>query len=178
MADFVLTFREEHQGYRRSPRLLHILQLAGSAEFYYVHLGARPDPHSGQIMIVKTPCKAMINNKNDTPWKNETWHSEAVRDSKAARSPFILTIYQAHMQVSDRPLAGRIGIGSFDDMNDFDDIHLRGRQSCGTKKDGGIVRAPICRHSKRHVFTVIAGWLGGISPLCRCPNFPKPCAPT
>ena len=33
--------------------------------FYYVHLGAKPDPHSGQIMIVNgAPRRALTKNKN------------------------------------------------------------------------------------------------------------------
>ena len=53
------------------------------AEHFYCHFGANPDPH-GQIMIVKNaPRKAMTNNKNKTPWKNETWHKiKVVRNSK------------------------------------------------------------------------------------------------
>ena len=51
--------------------------------FYYVHLGANPDPHSGQIMIVKdAPRKAITVNKNKTPWDDE-WHNvKLVRNSR------------------------------------------------------------------------------------------------
>ena len=132
VADFVLTFRvksTKDTGGHRDCCIFFNWQ--DPQNFYYVHLGARPDPHSGQIMIVKNaPRKAMTNNKNDTPWKNETWHKvKLVRDSKAGT----ITVYfddltKPHMQVSDKTFGkGRIGIGSFDDMTDFDDIHLRGR---------------------------------------------------
>ena len=52
-----------------------------------------------------------------------------VRDSKSGT----ITVYfgdmtKPHMQVTDKTFGkGRIGIGSFDDMNDFDDIKLQGR---------------------------------------------------
>ena len=99
--------------------------------FYYCHFGANPDPHSGQIMIVKNaPRKAMTKNKNKTPWKNETWHKiKVVRDSKKGTiEVYFDDMTKPHMSVVDKTYGkGRIGIGSFDDMNDFDNIKLRGR---------------------------------------------------
>jgi len=132
VADFVLTFRvksTKDTGGHRDCCVFFNWQ--DSQNFYYVHLGARPDPHSGQIMIVKNaPRKALTKNKNNTPWKNETWHNvKLVRDSKAGT----ITVYfddmtKPHMQVTDKTFGkGRVGIGSFDDMNDFDNIKLRGK---------------------------------------------------
>ena len=96
-----------------------------------MHLGAQPDPHSGQIMIVKgAPRKALTENKNKTPWKNETWHRvKLVRDTaKGTIEVFFDDMKKPHMRVEDKTFGkGRIGIGSFDDMNDFDDIKLHGR---------------------------------------------------
>ena len=132
VADFVLTFRvksTKDTGGHRDCCVFFNWQ--DPQNFYYVHLGARPDPHSGQIMIVKNaPRKALTKNKNNTPWKNETWHNvKLVRDSKAGT----ITVYfddmtKPHMQVTDKTFGkGRLGIGSFDDMNDFDNIKLRGK---------------------------------------------------
>ena len=132
VADFVLTFRvksTKDTGGHRDCCVFFNWQ--DPQNFYYVHLGARPDPHSGQIMIVKNaPRKALTKNKNNTPWKNETWHNvKLVRDSKAGT----ITVYfddmtKPHMQVTDKTFGkGRVGIGSFDDMNDFDNIKLRGK---------------------------------------------------
>ena len=61
---------------------------------------------------------------------NETWHKvKLMRDSKAGTiAVYFDDLTKPHMQVSDKTFGkGRIGIGSFDDMNDFDDIQLRGR---------------------------------------------------
>jgi hypothetical protein len=98
--------------------------------FYYVHLGARPDPHSGQVMIVDgKPRVAISENKNGTPW-DDGWH-----DVKLVRNTQDGTI-AVYFDDMDKPLMtatdktfgkGRIGIGSFDDMNDFDDIKLYGK---------------------------------------------------
>jgi hypothetical protein len=98
--------------------------------FYYVHLGARPDPNSGQIMIVNdAPRKAITDNKTPTPWDDD-WHDvKVVRDTASG----LIEIYfddmeTPHMKATDKTFGkGRIGIGSFDDMNDFDNIRLYGR---------------------------------------------------
>jgi hypothetical protein len=96
--------------------------------FYYVHLGAKPDPHSGQIMIVKeAPRLALTKNEKLTPWDDE-WHT--VRVSRDLKEGMIKVYFdgmtEPHMEVADRTFgAGRIGIGSFDDLNEFDDIVVR-----------------------------------------------------
>jgi len=97
-------------------------------QFYYVHMGALPDPRSGQIMLVdNAPRKAITDNQNQTPWTDD-WHTVKIaRDAEAGT----ITIYfddmtKPHMQVTDKTFAepGRIGIGSFDDMNDYDNIRI------------------------------------------------------
>jgi len=99
--------------------------------FYYCHLGAKPDPHSGQIMIVNdAPRKAMTENKNLTPWKSETWHQVKLtrRSSDGVIKVYFDDMQKPHMEVKDTTFSkGRIGIGSFDDMNDFDQIRVYGK---------------------------------------------------
>ena len=97
--------------------------------FYYVHLGARPDPHSGQIMIVNgAPRVALTKNKKRVPW-DEHWHDvKLVRDVESGRiQVYFDDMDHPHMETVDKTFGrGRIGIGSFDDMNDFDNIKLYG----------------------------------------------------
>ena len=94
--------------------------------FYYVHLGARPDPASGQIMIVQeAPRRPLTENQKRTPWTDD-WHDVKVtRDLESGQ----ISVYfddKPHMQVIDKTFGkGRIGIGSFDDMNEFDDIVIK-----------------------------------------------------
>jgi len=94
--------------------------------FYYVHLGAKPDPHSGQIMIVKdAPRKAITENENLVPWKADTWHRvKLVRDAEAGTiEVYFDDMDEPVMSATDKTFGkGRIGIGSFDDMNAFDDV--------------------------------------------------------
>lgn len=96
--------------------------------FYYVHLGARPDPHSGQIMIVnEAPRLAMTNNERPTPW-TDRWHTVRVRRDldSGIIEVFFDDLRNPHMRVTDTTFGkGRIGIGSFDDRNEFDDIYIR-----------------------------------------------------
>lgn len=96
--------------------------------FYYAHLGAKPDPHSGQIMIVnEAPRLALTKNQRLTPWDDQ-WHTVRLErniDSGTIKVYFDdLTI--PHMEVTDKTFAaGSIGIGSFDDLNEFDDVVVR-----------------------------------------------------
>ena len=98
--------------------------------FYYVHLGAVPDPHSGQIMIVKeAPRLALTKNEKKTPW-DDKWHDVKVsRDvDSGSIEIYFDDMTKPHMQVTDKTFnKGRIGIGSFDDMNEFDDVVIQSR---------------------------------------------------
>lgn len=96
--------------------------------FYYVHLGAKPDPHSGQIMIVKeAPRLALTKNEKLTPWDDQ-WHTVRLeRDVEAGTiRVYFDDLESPHMEVEDSTFGkGRIGIGSFDDLNEFDDLVVR-----------------------------------------------------
>lgn len=98
--------------------------------FYYAHLGAKPDPHSGQIMIVKeAPRLALTTNEKLTPWDND-WHTvRLTRDVESGRiEVFFDDMTTPHMSVTDTTFGkGRVGIGSFDDLNAFDDIVVTSR---------------------------------------------------
>lgn len=100
-----------------------------ATHFYYVHLGARPDPASGQIMIVNdAPRTPITENDKRVPW-DDSWHTvKVVRDSQAGTIEIYFDdMEEPHMKGLDKTFGnGRIGIGSFDDMNDFDDIYLYG----------------------------------------------------
>lgn len=99
-----------------------------NAHFYYAHLGAKPDQASGQIMIVKdAPRTPMTQNTQRIPW-TDAWHTvRLVRDFESG----LIAVYfddleNPIMSVEDHTFgSGRIGIGSFDDMNAFDDVVVR-----------------------------------------------------
>lgn len=101
-----------------------------ASHFYYVHLGATPDPHSCQIFIVNGEDRKMIteNKTKGTPWK-EGWHTVRVKRRVADG---LIEVYFDNMETPrmvahDKTfLTGPIGIGTFDDHGNFDDLELRG----------------------------------------------------
>jgi hypothetical protein len=100
--------------------------------FYYVHLGAKPDPHSGQIMIVDgAPRRALTKNTTPVPWDDQ-WHAvKLVRDVASGRiAIYFDDLEKPLMETTDTTFtSGRVGIGSFDDMNDFTDVRIHGREA-------------------------------------------------
>ena len=97
--------------------------------FYYVHLGAKPDPASGQIMIVNAAPRApLTKNEKDTPWSESGWHDvKLIRDVSSGKIAIYFDDMETpHMEVEDKTFGmGRIGLGSFDDMNAFDAVKLK-----------------------------------------------------
>ena len=128
VADFILTFRvrsTKDTGAHRDCCVFFNYQ--DPSNFYYAHIGAKPDPNSGQILIVNdAPRTAITENKKKTPW-TDGWHQvKVVRDSsKGTIEIFFDDMKTPHMSANDKTFGkGRIGIGSFDDLNDFDDIRI------------------------------------------------------
>ncbi len=95
--------------------------------FYYVHLGAKPDPASGQIMVVNgLPRTPITKNERPTPWGND-WHTIRLeRDLEAGTIKVYFDDFsKPHLEVADTTFGkGRIGIGSFDDRDEFDDLEI------------------------------------------------------
>jgi len=104
--------------------------------FYYVHLGAKPDPASGQIMIVDGgPRRPLTKNTAPVPWDDQ-WHSvKLVRDVASGRiAVYFDDLETPLMETTDTTFtAGRVGIGSFDDMNDFTAVRIHGRRVESTR---------------------------------------------
>jgi hypothetical protein len=104
----------------------------GPAHFYYVHLGAKADPHACQIFIVNGAPRTMItvDPAQGTPW-TDGWHDVKVVRRVADGS---IEIYFDNMQ---KPLMtardktfnwGQVGIGTFDDHGNFDNVVLVGKR--------------------------------------------------
>ena len=100
------------------------------AHFYYVHFGKTADPHANSIFIVDDADRVSIADyrTNGTPWDNN-WHSaRLVRNADTGR----IEVYFDDMttpvmtSINHRFRWGRVGVGSFDDIGQFDDIQLRG----------------------------------------------------
>ncbi|TWU27472.1 hypothetical protein [Bythopirellula polymerisocia] len=98
--------------------------------FYYVHLGAVPDPHSCQIFIVNGADRKAITQKESTgtPWDRD-WHDVKVTHNTESGSMnvFFDDMIEPVMTATDKKFSwGRVGLGTFDDNGNFDDFKLRG----------------------------------------------------
>lgn len=128
VSDFALTFRVKSTKDTGNHRDCCAFFCHQDAEhFYYVHLGAKPDPASGQIMIVNgEPRRPLTDNKKNVPWDDQ-WHTVKVvrKSSSGTIDVYFDDMSTPHLSVTDKTFGkGRIGIGSFDDMNQFDDVRL------------------------------------------------------
>ena len=132
VSDFVLTVRVRSTT-RDYPHRDVCLFFGGkdASHFYYVHFGKRTDDHANQIFIVNSAARTKISEKTSrgTPW-TDAWHTlrveRRVRDGRIA--VFFDDMAQPVMVAHDRTfLAGRIGIGSFDDTAQFAEVDLRGK---------------------------------------------------
>jgi hypothetical protein len=98
------------------------------SEFYYVHLGAKADPHACQVFIVNNDKRTMITRDlaEGTPWK-DGWHNIKVTRRGTKVNVYFDDMTKPLMTADDATFgAGEIGIGTFDDSGNFDDIVVRG----------------------------------------------------
>lgn len=112
----------------------------GPTRFYYVHIAVAADPNAHSVMIVHDkPRVSLIGEPGKdiggeafrtkgVVW-GEGWHN--IRIVRKADDGLIEVFFDDMsnpiMRVKDKTFPwGRIGIGSFDDTGDFDDITLRG----------------------------------------------------
>ena len=129
IASFELTFKvksTKNTGNHRDCCIFFNYQ--DPTHYYYIHLGAKPDPNSGQIFIVNdAPRSNLTNNKKRVPWTDD-WHTVKVIRNAANGliSVYFDDMQKPHLQVNDKTFGkGRMGLGSFDDMDAFDDVQLR-----------------------------------------------------
>ncbi len=101
-----------------------------AANFYYVHLGLRPDPHSSQIMLVHHAPRRMIT-KNESPgipW-SDGWHQVKIvrKTADGLIEVYFDDMEKPVMVAEDKTFTwGQIGLGSFDDHGYWDDLKLFG----------------------------------------------------
>jgi len=100
------------------------------AHFYYVHLGKKTDDHANQIFVVNDAPRTKISTKTTpgTNWDEQWHHVRIVRDtSSGSIEIFYDDMKTPVMTATDKTfLWGRVGVGSFDDTGDWDNIKLRG----------------------------------------------------
>ena len=108
----------------------------GPNQYYYAHLGKTTDDHANQIFIVNNADRTKISTKttNGTPWTDDWHHLKVVR--KAADGT--IEIYFDDMQkpcqtATDKTFpSGQVGIGTFDDLGNWDDVMSGARRPTGS----------------------------------------------
>lgn len=101
------------------------------AHFYYVHFGQKTDDHANQIFVVNNEPRKKISTKttDGTPWNNEWHHSRIVRRVESGEiAVYFDDLETPVMTAVDKTFTwGQVGIGSFDDTGNFDDILIYGK---------------------------------------------------
>lgn len=100
------------------------------AHFYYVHLGKQADEHANQIFIVNAAdrTKISITSTSGTNW-DDNWHTVRVirKPADGTIEIYFDDMTKPVMTAKDKTFGwGRIGVGTFDDTCEWDDIVLRG----------------------------------------------------
>ncbi len=102
------------------------------SHFYYVHFGKKMDDHANQIFIVNGKPRTKISTKTTagTNWDDEWHHARVVRDTKTGSIKIYFDdMKEPVMTATDKTFqTGRVGIGSFDDTGNFDEILLFGKK--------------------------------------------------
>lgn len=100
------------------------------AKMYYVHFGQKTDDHANQIFLVNQEPRRKISTKttDGTPWDDQWHHARIVRDvATGTIDVYFDDLKTPVMTAVDKTFTwGRVGIGSFDDTGNFDDIRLYG----------------------------------------------------
>ena len=101
------------------------------SHFYYVHFGREADAHANSIFLVNdAPRVSIAESRTDgTDW-SRGWHRARIkRTTETGRiEVYFDDMEKPAMTATDKHFThGRIGVGSFDDMGDFDSIRLYGK---------------------------------------------------
>lgn len=99
------------------------------ANFYYVHMASKADPHAHNIFLVNDePRVAIAHTHTDgIDWGQDEWHKVRVeRDVEAGTIRiFYDDMSKPIMEAEDKHFdVGYIGLGSFDDSGKFDNLKI------------------------------------------------------
>jgi hypothetical protein len=132
VGDFELSVRMQETNVNAGPHrdLCIFWGYQDQSHFYYLHLGARADPHACQIFIVNDAPRTMItvDQAPGTPW-TEGWHDvKVVRNvAEGTMKVYFDDMEKPLMTARDKTFTwGQVGLGTFDDHGNFDDFELRG----------------------------------------------------
>lgn len=128
-ASFELTVKMKQTGREYGHRdLCLFFGHVDSSHFYYVHLASVADEHANSIFLVNgSPRKTIAESRTDgTKW-NDAYHTvKVVRDAESGRiAVYFDDMTKPVMTATDKTFgAGRVGVGSFDDVGQFDEFRV------------------------------------------------------
>lgn len=97
---------------------------------YYVHFGQKTDDHANQIFIVNDAPRTKISAKTTTgtPWDNSWHHARIKRTVETGQIEVYFDDMQTPVMTAvDKTFSwGQVGVGSFDDTGNFDNLFLFG----------------------------------------------------
>jgi hypothetical protein len=137
IADFVLEAKLQSTGKDVPHRdMCLFFGYQDPAHFYYVHLGKQADDHANQIFIVNAAPRIKISKTSTkgTKW-TDGWHRVKIvrRPDDGHIAIYFDDMENPAMTAQDKTFAwGQVGVGSFDDTGNWDDIKLWGTKH--TKK--------------------------------------------
>jgi hypothetical protein len=102
------------------------------AHFYYVHFGKKADDHANQIFIVNGEPRRKISTTSTagTPWTDDWHHARVVRRVESGTIDVYFDDMEKPVMTATNKtfLWGQVGIGTFDDTGNFDDVLVYGRK--------------------------------------------------
>jgi hypothetical protein len=101
--------------------------------FYYVHIAKSTDDHANQIFIVNDAPRKKISTKTTkgTPW-DDNWHNVKIvrRVRDGAIEIYFDDMKSPIMTATEGTFTwGQVGLGSFDDSGNWDDVKLYGTRA-------------------------------------------------
>jgi hypothetical protein len=102
------------------------------AHLYYVHFGKRADDHANQIFIVNGEPRKKISATSTagTPWTDDWHHARVVRKVETGTiEVYFDDMEKPAMTATDKTFTwGQVGVGTFDDTGNFDDVLVYGKK--------------------------------------------------
>jgi hypothetical protein len=102
-----------------------------AAHFYYVHFGKKADDHANQVFIVNNEPRKKISTTSTvgTPWTDDWHHTRVIRNTgTGAIEVYFDDMEKLAMTATDKTFTwGQVGIGTFDDTGNFDDVGIYGK---------------------------------------------------
>jgi hypothetical protein len=133
VTDFVLDARMKQTGREYGHRdLCLFFGYQDPSRFYYVHLATKADAHANSIFLVNgAPRVSIAQERTDgTDWATGYHHVRIVREAESG----LIEVYfddmeKPVMRTVDKTFTwGSVGVGSFDDTGNIDDMRIWGRE--------------------------------------------------